>query len=150
MDPEGRGQVCSRCGGELASEHDYCRLCGEPSRANSYSNGNAEEWTCMTCGRKVSMDFKFCPNCGRPSIIPYNANPFPAQQPEYIEDSTAVHYILFALSFLVPLLGFILGFLLTRSHHSPEDQHAGRICMMLALFWPLIAILFIVRILLII
>jgi hypothetical protein len=101
----------------------------------------------MTCGRKVSNEFRFCPNCGRPAIIPYYAYPFPVQQTEYPDDPTVVHYLLFALSLLVPLLGFLLGFLLTRSDQSPEDRHVGKICIMMAFFWPLIIFLFIVRIL---
>lgn len=101
----------------------------------------------MTCGRKVPMEFEFCQYCGRPSIIPYYGYEFPAQQPEYREDSSIVHFILFAVSFLIPLLGFMLGFLLARPEHSPDDRRAGRICILMAFFWPLIAILFIIRIL---
>jgi 4-amino-4-deoxy-L-arabinose transferase-like glycosyltransferase len=92
------------------------------------------------------MDFHFCPHCGRPSIIPFYSYPFPAPQPEYRDDPTLVHFILFAISFIVPLLGFLLGFLLTRTEHSPEDRHAGRICILLAFVWPLIIILFLIRI----
>jgi hypothetical protein len=100
----------------------------------------------MTCGRKVSTEFGFCPSCGRPSIIPYYAYSGPPPQPEYRESNELLHFILYAISFMVPLLGFILGFLLTRPDHSPEDRHAGRICILMALIWPLIIILFIIRI----
>ena len=101
----------------------------------------------MGCGRRISTEFRFCPNCGRPAIIPYYQYPFPVQQPVYGEDSTIVHYILFALSLLVPLLGFLLGFLLTRSDNPVEDQNAGKICIVMAFFWPSIILLFIIRLL---
>jgi hypothetical protein len=141
------GVECTACGTALASGHEYCRRCGAPRQGSTGLGAHQEEWTCMTCGMKVSAEFQFCPNCGRPSIIPYSPVPFPAQQPEYRDDPTGVHYILYALSLLVPLLGFLLGFSLTRSEHSEEDRHAGKVCIIMAFFWPLVITLFIIRIL---
>ena len=145
MDP--KEQDCPRCGSEMAFEHAYCRRCGAPRQRIAPSDSNHEGWTCMTCGRKVPLEFGFCPNCGRPSIIPYNAFSNPSPQTEYRENNPLIHFILYAISFMVPLLGFLLGFLLTRPEHTPDDRRAGRICILMAFFWPLIAILFIIRIL---
>jgi predicted amidophosphoribosyltransferase len=142
MDSIEKEPDCPRCGGEMSSEHAYCRLCGTPREQIISSYSKPDSWTCMTCGQKVPMEFGFCSNCGRPSIIPYGSYYYPSQPTAYPENSALIHFILYAFSFLVPLLGFVLGFLLTRSENSPDDRRAGRICIMLALFWPLITILF--------
>jgi hypothetical protein len=147
MESTDERQTCPCCGNVMATEHAYCRRCGIPRDGPPASSGGQETWTCLTCGRKVPMNHPFCHYCGRPSVIPYNTYPLPFPQPEYHEDSTLVHFILYAISFMVPLLGFVLGFLLTRPDHSPDDRHAGRICILLAFIWPLLAILLLIRIL---
>ncbi len=142
-------QTCANCGCDMESDHAYCRRCGASRGNNDPLNNNQDIWTCMTCGRQVPTDFSFCPHCGRPAIIPYHQYMVQAPQPEYPDDPTLVHFILFSISFLVPLIGFVLGYVLTRPDHSSDERHAGRICFLLAFIWPFLALLFLVRVFLI-
>lgn len=80
----------------------------------------------MTRGNRAPVDYRFCPECGRASFIPYYASPLPVPEPNYHENSSLVHLVLFGVSFLIPLLGFLLGFPLTdRTSHLTIATQAG-------------------------
>jgi hypothetical protein len=148
MSSEADMEKCSRCGCDMSAEHVFCRHCGAPKKIETGKNEDMADWTCMTCGREVPENFSFCPQCGRPSIIPFYPYPNPAPQPEYHEDPALLHFILFSIALVMPLVGFVLGYLMTRPDHSPDDRHVGRICILLALVWPILAFLVLIRILL--
>jgi len=91
---------------------------------------------CVKCGRAIAWDVNVCPYCGhdyRPQMAgqqpmygqPMYGQPVPHQEAM----SGGMKILLYLLSFFVPIIGFIVGFIY---YGKPETKEVGKMCVILA------------------
>ena len=107
--------------------------------------------SCVKCGRAIAWDVNVCPYCGhdfrpqmagQPQQQPMYGQPQPMygqpQQPMYGQPmygppqaamSGGMKILLYLLSFIIPIIGFIIGFIY---YGKPETKEVGKMCVILA------------------
>lgn len=96
---------------------------------------------CTGCGRQIPVEYNVCPHCGRPQNQPaYNQPAPPYGQPQQYEPVGGLKYVLYILSFLSLLIGFII-FLIWMNDPNPEKRHIGKNCLLISLAAIVLAIL---------
>jgi len=88
---------------------------------------------CVGCGRTISWDANVCPYCGHD----YRAAMAPPQP--RAEVSTGMRFLLYLVSFFIPIAGFIIG-AIYYSNPQPDFKHVGKMCIIIALL-PLLLVL---------
>jgi hypothetical protein len=79
------------------------------------------------------MEYNVCPHCGRPQNQqqPYGPAPQPYGQPQQFEPVGGLKYVLYFLSFISLLIGFII-FLVWMNDPNPEKRHIGKNCLLIS------------------
>jgi hypothetical protein len=98
---------------------------------------------CTGCGRQIPVEYNVCPHCGRPQNQQQPYAPPPAQpygQPQQFEPVGGLKYVLYILSFLSLLIGFII-FLVWMNDPNPEKRHIGKNCLLISVVAIVLAIL---------
>jgi len=89
------------------------------------STGAAGMRNCVSCGRSIAWDANVCPYCGHD----YR---FQGMAPQQAQVSEGMKILLYIVSFLIPLAGFIIGAVYyTKPEH--EFRELGKMCIILAL-----------------
>lgn len=89
------------------------------------------------------MEFKVCPYCGRPQ---YQQQPYgppstqPYQHPQQYEQVGGIKYVLYLLSFLSLVIGFII-FLVWMNDQNPDKRQIGKNCLLISVVAIILAVL---------
>ena len=88
---------------------------------------------CVSCGRSIAWDANVCPYCGRD----YR---FQAMAPQQAQVSEGMKILLYIISFLIPLVGFIVGAVY---YTKPEREYRelGKMCIILGVVGVLLGML---------
>jgi hypothetical protein len=89
---------------------------------------------CVTCGRSISWDANVCPYCGRD----YRIGAYPSQSQG--SGMGGMRYVLYILSFFIPLAGIIIGLILIVTAKDEDSKHVGKMCILIALLPIIIAL----------
>lgn len=94
--------------------------------------GTTQTRNCVSCGRAISWDANVCPYCGHDFRV--TADYAPREQ---LSDGFKI--LLYILSFLIPLVGFIVGAIY---YTKPEQElkQFGKMCLILGLVSVLISV----------
>jgi len=84
---------------------------------------------CTGCGRQIPMEYNVCPHCGRAQ----NAPGAPVQQAQQGSVGSGLTILLYILSFLIPILGIIIGILWLGMGSDPEKKQVGKMCLILGI-----------------
>ena len=97
------------------------------------STGAAGMRNCVSCGRSIAWDANVCPYCGRD----YR---FQAMAPQQAQVSEGMKILLYIISFLIPLVGFIVGAVY---YTKPEREYRelGKMCIILGVVGVLLGML---------
>jgi hypothetical protein len=98
---------------------------------------------CTGCGRQIPAEYNVCPHCGRPQNQSYGTTPSPqpyAQPQQQYEPLGALKYVLYILSFLSLIIGFVI-FLIWMNDPNPEKKHVGKNCLFISLAAILLSII---------
>ncbi len=95
--------------------------------------GAAPTRNCVSCGRAISWDANVCPYCGHDfrATVGYA----PREQM-----SEGVKILLYIVSFLIPIVGFIVG-IIYYTKPEPELKQFGKMCLILGLISVLLSLL---------
>jgi len=117
---------CQHCGKENPETEAFCKFCGR----ELVQTGARK---CVSCGRPISWDVNVCPYCGKD----YRVQPMAQQEQPQV--SSGMKILLYIVSLLVPLVGFIIG-AIYYSKGNKEYKDMGAICIVLGVFSFIIAI----------
>ncbi len=94
--------------------------------------GTAPARNCVSCGRAISWDANVCPYCGHDfRVTPsYGSG-------EQISDGMKI--LFYILSFLIPIVGFIVGAIYYMKPE-PELKQVGKMCIILGLVSILLSV----------
>jgi len=90
----------------------------------------AEIWQCVFCGRQVDQNAESCPHCG----YDHRRATFEIHKNSPLEETVErpVRAMLFLLSVLLPIAGFLIGGYFM-SNPSPHVYRVGRTCVILSI-----------------
>ncbi len=102
--------------------------------------GQAPTRSCVACGRAIAWDVNVCPYCGhdyRPQMAGMQQPMYgqPMQQHEAV--SSGMKLLLYILSFLIPIAGFIIGAIY---YTKPETKEVGKMCIILGVLSIVLAV----------
>lgn len=85
---------------------------------------SSQQRNCVSCGRPIAFDANVCPYCGKDYRMPVVA--------PQAEVGTGMKIFLYLLSFLIPIVGFIIGAIY---YTKPEAdyKHVGKMCILFGL-----------------
>lgn len=118
---------CPHCGTENADWLSKCGACGKPL------DDAARGRQCVSCGRSIGFDINVCPYCGHDYRMPI------AQPVAREEISTGMRILLYVVSFLIPIAGFIIG-IVFYTRPDPQSKHVGKICIIIGVVSIIITI----------
>ena len=90
---------------------------------------------CVTCGRSIQWDANVCPYCGHD----YRLGAYPSQQSQS-SGMGGMRYVLYILSFFIPLAGIIIGLVLLVTSKDEDGRHVGKMCILIALLPVIIVV----------
>jgi len=111
---------CPHCGTDNADWLSKCNACGKSL------GDTAQGRHCVSCGRAIGFDVNVCPYCGHDYRIPLAT---PAAK-EAI--SGGMRILLYVVSFLIPIAGFIIG-IVFYTRPDPQSKHVGKICIIIGI-----------------
>lgn len=112
---------CPECGNTISDKASTCPKCGYPLI-------NLQV-TCPECQSTVDAKATVCPECGYPLKEPDNSASTEQVTTAKPSENDGAGCLFQALSFLIPILGFILGF----SYISSGKRNCGKDLIYLAL-----------------
>jgi hypothetical protein len=117
---------CPYCGTINLETAVFCASCGHEIVLSTSQSAQPSSRNCTSCGRSIPWGALVCPYCGKD----YRALAFPPEQKELV--STGMRVLLYIVSFLIPIAGFIIGAIY---YTKPEQEykHVGKICIVLGL-----------------
>lgn len=103
---------------------------GQPPQAPTRS--------CVACGRAIAWDVNVCPYCGHDYRPQMAGQPMYAQAPQQGGGvSEGMKILLYILSFLIPIVGFIIGAIY---YTKPETKEVGKMCIILGVLSIVLAV----------
>ncbi len=90
------------------------------------ASGTSGTRNCVSCGRSIAWDANVCPYCGHDYRV---AMMGPAAPTARMSDGMKI--LLYILSFLIPLIGIIVG-VIYYVKPEPEYKEVGRNCIIIA------------------
>ena len=90
------------------------------------ASGGQQPRNCVSCGRAIAWDANVCPYCGRDYRVQMMA---PAQAQPFMSEGVKV--ILYILSFLIWIVGIIIG-VIYYTKPDQESKEFGKMCLILA------------------
>jgi hypothetical protein len=135
---------CRNCGKDLQDSAESCNLCGHltgvPEKRNSTSHGQLHNHSSYAA--QSTPEYSAAPYIPPPepryNSLPYNEN-YQASYNQQMDGGLAA--LLYIISFLLPLAGFIIGAI----YVSKDEEHfrqVGRTCLMLGLLSILFSFFF--------
>jgi len=135
---------CRNCGKDLQDSAESCHLCGHltgvSEKRNSTSHGQNHNHSSYAA--QITPEYRAAPYIPPPepryNSTPYNEN-YQAPYEQQMDSGLAV--LLYIISFLLPLAGFIIGAI----YVSKDEEHfrqVGRTCLTLGLLSIVISFLF--------
>ena len=117
---------CPYCNQDNPENSRFCGQCRQPLPGPA-----SGQRYCVSCGRAIGWDVNVCPYCGWDYRFP-QASPEP-------EVSGGMRALLYLVSLMIPLAGFIIGAIY---YTKPERvyKHVGKICLILGVVGILLSV----------
>ena len=125
---------CPECGADNPDGYANCSSCrAELGRVAVQAPVPTGSRRCVACGRGLAWDANVCPYCGRDYRFPH---PMTLREEPV---STGMKVLLYLVSFLVPLAGFVIG-AIYYTKEGEEYKRIGKFCIILAILSVLLSI----------
>lgn len=83
---------------------------------------------CSKCGKEISDDAVICPNCGVPTNNYQGASNQPKSKVDDGSNVNTMSIIALVMSFIVPLVGFIMGLIYRPKAIAIDDESSRKKC----------------------
>ena len=84
---------------------------------------------CSKCGKEISDDAVICPNCGVPTNNYNGVSTKPKSNTDDAGNVNTMSIIALVMSFIIPLVGCILGMIYVRKAIAVDDEPSKKKCM---------------------
>ncbi len=125
--------TCSGCGRIMPEDSKFCPNCGEA----------VEFRTCSKCGKSNPSEYVYCNQCG--NQLQFGIWQSGSEKLFLGPDdlSKRAKFLFYLVSFLVPIIGFVLGAIFYVRYPDPRGRfrEAGKMCLILAIISILLALI---------